>query len=69
MMFHLRVTDVYGRRISFGRASGRCFAKILSALPFYGGFIAVAFTEKNQGFHDMIAGTLVVRACRQRRSR
>lgn len=57
----LAVTDINGNRISFGKATGRYFAKIISALILLIGFIMVAFTEKKQGLHDMIAGTLVVK--------
>ncbi len=56
------VTDLDGNRISFGRATGRYFAKILSALIMMIGFIMVAFTARKQGLHDMIAGTLVYKA-------
>jgi uncharacterized RDD family membrane protein YckC len=42
------------------RALGRYFAKIPSALILGIGFIMVAFTERKQGLHDMMAGTLVV---------
>jgi uncharacterized RDD family membrane protein YckC len=55
----LRVTDEAGNRIGFGRANGRYWSKILSALFLLIGFIMVAFTEKKQGMHDKIAGTLV----------
>ncbi|MGH2921595.1 MAG: RDD family protein [Gaiellaceae bacterium] len=61
MALGIQVTDLQGNRISFGRALGRTFAKILSALILYIGFIMAAFTEKKQGLHDMIAGTLVVK--------
>jgi uncharacterized RDD family membrane protein YckC len=57
----LEVTDLEGNRIGFGRASGRFFAKILSALILWIGFIMAGFTEKKQALHDMIAGTLVIR--------
>ena len=56
----LRVTDLNGHRISFGNATGRYFAKILSSMICLVGFIMVAFTEKRQGLHDQLAGTLVV---------
>jgi uncharacterized RDD family membrane protein YckC len=61
MAMGCKVTDLHGRRISLGRAIGRYFAKILSAITLFIGFIMVAFTEKKQGLHDMIAGTLVVK--------
>ncbi|MFZ1741393.1 MAG: RDD family protein [Pontixanthobacter sp.] len=57
----LVVTDVSGNRLSVGRAIGRYFAKILSALILLIGFIMVAFTERKQGLHDMLAGTLVLK--------
>ena len=53
------VTDLDGQRISFLRATGRYFAKILSALILMIGFIMAAFTARKQALHDMIAGTLV----------
>lgn len=57
----LFVTDLQGRRISFGRATARCFGKILSALILYIGFFMIGFTERKQGLHDMLADCLVLR--------
>jgi|ERR1700722_6354406 len=57
----LEVTDMQGMRISFGRATGRFFAKIISGIILFIGFIMAGFTEKKQALHDMIAGTLVIR--------
>jgi uncharacterized RDD family membrane protein YckC len=62
LVLGLRVTDIHGQRISFGRATGRHFAKILSALVFYLGFVMVTFTPRRQGLHDKLAGTLVLHA-------
>ena len=61
MVLGLKVTDINGKKISFARATGRYFAKILSAIILFIGFIMVAFTEKKQGLHDKLADTLVVR--------
>jgi uncharacterized RDD family membrane protein YckC len=59
----LRVTNAEGRRLSFGHATGRYFAKIVSGLiPFGIGYIMAGFTAKKQALHDLIAGTLVMRA-------
>ena len=60
MIFGMKVTDLYGNRISFARATGRHFAKWLSWILFIG-YIMVGFTERKQGLHDMLAGTLVRR--------
>jgi len=57
----LTVTDLEGRRIGFGRATGRYFAKIISTLILFIGYMMAGFTEKKQALHDMIAGTLVLR--------
>lgn len=57
----LKVTDVNGDRISFVRATGRHFSKLISSLIFLIGYLMVAFTEKKQGLHDIMAGTLVVK--------
>jgi len=54
------VTDTEGNRISFGKATGRWLAKILSGIFLCIGYIMVGFTEKKQGLHDMIVNTLVV---------
>jgi len=56
----LKVTDLEGKRISFGRASGRYFAKWLSALALGLGYLMVAFDNQKQGLHDRMAGTLVL---------
>ncbi len=61
MLLGLRVTDEAGNRISFGKANGRYWSKIFSGLLLFAGYIMVAFTEKKQGLHDKIAGTLVLK--------
>jgi uncharacterized RDD family membrane protein YckC len=53
------VTDLEGNRISFARATGRYFGKILSSMIFMIGYILAGFTQKKQALHDMLAGTLV----------
>lgn len=61
LALNLRVTDMNGNRISFGRATARYFCKIISHFTFYIGYIMAGFTDKKQALHDMIASTLVVR--------
>ena len=60
MAMGLRVVTEKGERLSFANATGRYFAKVLSALLLGIGFIMVAFSDRKRGLHDMIAGTLVV---------
>ena len=56
------VTDLSGDRVTFGRASGRFFGKIVTGLvPLGLGYIMAGFTERRQALHDMIASCLVLR--------
>jgi uncharacterized RDD family membrane protein YckC len=57
----IQVVDLTGERISFGRASGRFFGKIVSQIICYIGYMMAGFTERKQGLHDIMAGTLVIR--------
>jgi uncharacterized RDD family membrane protein YckC len=59
MALGIIVTDMNGGKVSFGKATGRYFGKIVSSIMCIG-YLMVAFTEKKQGLHDMMAGTLVV---------
>jgi len=58
----IKVVDYSGNRISFGKATGRYFGKIISGLIFYIGFIMAGFTDRKQALHDMLAGCLVINA-------
>ena len=60
MALGIAVTDVDGRRITFMRATGRHFAKMISGLILLIGYLMAAWTKKKQGLHDILAGTLVV---------
>ncbi|MCK9618334.1 MAG: RDD family protein [Lentimicrobiaceae bacterium] len=57
----IKVTDESGNRVTLLRASGRHFAKIISAMILMIGFIMAGFTEKKQALHDMIANCLVIK--------
>jgi uncharacterized RDD family membrane protein YckC len=60
MAMKLIVTDTEGRRISFARATGRHFGKILSSIFFIGYLVMISHPRK-QTWHDRLAGTLVLR--------
>jgi uncharacterized RDD family membrane protein YckC len=64
----LLVTDLSGRKISFGRATGRYFAKTVSALPYLVGYSAAAVSRRKQAWHDMMSGCVVLRTTRDRRA-
>ena len=60
MALGIKVTDLHGSKIDFGKASGRYFGKFISSIILCIGYIMVAFTQKKQGLHDIMAGCLVV---------
>jgi uncharacterized RDD family membrane protein YckC len=57
----LEVTDLAGHRVSFARATGRFFGRIISGFILGIGFLMAGFTAQKQALHDMIAGCLVIR--------
>ncbi|HKW87121.1 MAG TPA: RDD family protein [Candidatus Acidoferrales bacterium] len=62
MALGLVVTDMQCRRVSFARASGRFWSKLITNLiPLWIGYIMAGFTAKKQALHDMIASCLVLR--------
>ncbi len=61
-LFRLEVVSLKGERISHLRALLRFVIKAFLSFPLlYVGVLMVAFTQRKQGLHDMIAGTLVLR--------
>ncbi len=56
------VDERTGAFIGTGRAVGRYFARILSALPCYLGFLWPLWDSENRTFHDMIVRTRAVRS-------
>lgn len=62
MALKLKIVDAgTGNKLTFGQAIGRYFAYILSAIPFFLGYIWVGFDKRKQGWHDKLAGTVVIR--------
>jgi uncharacterized RDD family membrane protein YckC len=59
-VFGLKVTGLNGERISFWRATGRHFGKLISSVPLAGGFVMAFFTKRRQALHDLMAGCLVL---------
>ena len=54
----LKVTDLNGRRIRFGRAFGRYWARLLSAMPWQIGFMMAGFTAKGRRCTTCLRGRL-----------
>lgn len=57
----LSVVDIKGERVTFAKALGRNFAKILSAMVIGMGFLNVLWNSKRQGWHDELARAYVIR--------
>ncbi len=60
MAVGIKVTSIDGERIGFLQASGRYFGQIISVLTLGFGYLMVAFTERKQALHDIMAGCLVL---------
>lgn len=56
----LKVTASDGSHLTTGKALLRYFGYIINAIPLSIGFLWAAFDPKRQGWHDKIAGTVVV---------
>jgi uncharacterized RDD family membrane protein YckC len=59
-VFGVKVTDLEGNRISFGKATARYLLKMIFGMIFGIGYLFIIFSEKKQGLYDMIVGTVVV---------
>jgi uncharacterized RDD family membrane protein YckC len=60
-LLNIRVTDMLGQRISFGRSLGRNAAKIFSVIPCFFGYLYSFLNRKQQCWHDIAANTLVIK--------
>jgi uncharacterized RDD family membrane protein YckC len=65
MVIGARIVDARtGGKISTGQAIGRYLGYYLSTVVFFLGFLWIAFDPRKQGWHDKLAGTVVVRSKR-----
>ena len=59
----IRTVDIQtGGPIGTGKAIGRYFARILSGIPCYLGYLWPLWDDQSQSFHDKIVGSVVVKA-------
>jgi len=66
MVVAARVVDAKtGKTLSVGQAIGRYLGYFVAALPLGLGLLWVAFDRRKQGWHDKMAGTVVVRPRRE----
>ena len=60
-VLRLYVTDLFGRQVTFSRATIHNIGRMVSEMTFLVGYIPAGFTEKKQALHDIIARCLVLR--------
>ncbi len=60
LLMRIVVTDLEGNKPTFARATLRHFAKFISAIIIFIGFLMIGLTKKKQGLHDKIARCLVL---------
>lgn len=62
MAMKMRIVDAKtGLPPTLGQSVGRYLGYYLSSLPLFLGFLWIAFDARKQGWHDKLAGTVVVR--------
>jgi uncharacterized RDD family membrane protein YckC len=61
MAVKIKVVAPDGGRISYGRSTGRYFAKILSAMILYIGFLMAIWDKEKRALHDQICQTRVIK--------
>ena len=64
MVLGLKVVPLEDSIMTFGMAFLRWTGYIASSFFFYLGFVWIAFDSRKQGWHDKIAGTVVIRVAR-----
>ncbi len=63
MLLSLRIVDAgTGGALGIGQSVGRYFGYFLSTIPLGLGLLWVAFDARKQGWHDKLAGTVVIRS-------
>lgn len=62
MLMKIKVTRPDGARISYARSTGRYFAKILSGLIIYVGYLMAFWDDEKRAMHDRMCDTRVVMA-------
>lgn len=60
MLFGVRVVRTDGNRVSFARAVVRIIGAYLSGFTLFLGFLWAIWDDQHQGWHDKLAGTVVV---------
>ena len=61
MALRIKVVDMRGRRISFAKASGRFFVKLMNGMVYYLiDIVMIIFSAKKRTLYDMLSDSLVI---------
>lgn len=60
MLCKIRIVTASGEKVTYGRATGRVFAELLSGLICNIGYLIAAFDKEKRSLHDHICNTRVV---------
>ncbi len=62
MALKLKIVDARtGKKMRTGQAVGRYFAYLVSIIPLGLGFLWIGIDSRKQGWHDKLAGTVVIK--------
>jgi uncharacterized RDD family membrane protein YckC len=61
-LLKLKIVDLYGKRMSMVRAMFRCLSVLISVAPVGLGVWYISTDPKKQGWHDLIAGSYVIKS-------
>jgi uncharacterized RDD family membrane protein YckC len=62
MVLKLKIIDLFGKSMSVTRAMFRCLSVFISIVPFGLGIWYISTDRKKQGWHDLIAGSYVIKS-------
>lgn len=62
MLLKLKIIDLYGKDISVARALLRCLSALILVVPFGLGAWHISTDQKKRSWHDLIAGTYVIKS-------
>jgi len=61
-LWGIRVVAASGRPMTLGRSALRCLGYAIACLPLRMGLLPILWHSRRQGWHDQIAGTLVIKS-------
>lgn len=60
-LLNIKVTDMGGQRLNLSASMFRNFAKAISVIPLFFGYLYIFLNKKQQAWHDIAANTLVIK--------